>query len=33
MTLEDYIKRASEQVDWAPGWEAIDEVFDKLYHN
>lgn len=33
MTLEEYKKRASEQEDWAPGWEAIDEVFDKLYPN
>ncbi|ENQ3108391.1 Suppressor of fused protein (SUFU) [Bacillus sp. 491mf] len=33
MILEEYKKRASEQEDWAPGWEAIDEVFDKLYPN
>lgn len=33
MTLEEYKKRASEQEDWAPGWDAIDEVFDKLYPN
>lgn len=33
MTLDEYRKRASEQEDWAPGWEAIDEVFDKLYPN
>lgn len=33
MTLEEYKKRASEQEDWAPGWEAIDKVFDKLYPN
>lgn len=31
MTLEAYKKQASEQEDWAPGWEAIDEAFDKLY--
>lgn len=31
MTLEEYKKIASEQEDWAPGWEAIDEVFAKLY--
>ncbi len=31
MTLEEYKKLASEQEDWAPGWEAIDEVFAKLY--
>jgi hypothetical protein len=33
MTLEEYKKRAAEEEDWAPGWEAIDEVFDKLYPN
>ncbi len=33
MTLEEYKKRASEEEDWAPGWEAIDEVFEKLYPN
>ncbi|SFI90129.1 MULTISPECIES: suppressor of fused domain protein [unclassified Bacillus (in: firmicutes)] len=33
MILEEYEKRASEQEDWAPGWEAIDEIFDKLYPN
>ncbi len=33
MTLEEYKKRMLEQEDWAPGWEAIDEVFDKLYPN
>lgn len=33
MTLEEYKKRASEEEDWAPGWEAIDEVFGKLYPN
>lgn len=31
MTLEEYKNRAAEQEDWAPGWEAIDEVFEKLY--
>ncbi len=33
MTLEEYKKYASETEDWAPGWEAIDEVFSKLYPN
>ena len=33
MKLEQYKKRASEEEDWAPGWDAIDEVFDKLYPN
>lgn len=33
MNLEEYKKRASEQDDWAPGWDAIDEVFEKLYPN
>jgi hypothetical protein len=31
MDLEQYKMHAAEQEDWAPGWEAIDEVFDKLY--
>ncbi|MED1795121.1 suppressor of fused domain protein [Brevibacillus nitrificans] len=33
MTLEEYKKLASEQDDWAPGWDAIDEAFQKLYPN
>lgn len=33
MNLEEYKKHTSEQEDWAPGWEAIDEVFEKLYLN
>lgn len=33
MTLEEYIKRASENEEWAPGWEAIDEAFARLYPN
>ncbi|NSB17181.1 suppressor of fused domain protein [Clostridium beijerinckii] len=33
MTLDEYKKHAEEQEDWAPGWDAIDEVFDKLYPN
>ncbi|CAH1194268.1 hypothetical protein PAECIP111892_01523 [Paenibacillus auburnensis] len=31
MTLDEYKARAAEEDDWAPGWDAIDEVFDKLY--
>ncbi|HBZ80048.1 MULTISPECIES: suppressor of fused domain protein [Brevibacillus] len=31
MTLEEYQRRASEQDDWAPGWDALDEAFQKLY--
>ncbi|NOU96928.1 suppressor of fused domain protein [Paenibacillus sp. LMG 31456] len=33
MNLEEYKKHAADQEDWAPGWEDIDEVFDKLYTN
>ncbi|SFA99788.1 MULTISPECIES: suppressor of fused domain protein [unclassified Bacillus (in: firmicutes)] len=33
MDLEQYKKHAAEQEDWAPGWEAIDEVFNRLYPN
>lgn len=33
MNLDEYIKRALEEEDWSPGWEAIDEVFEKLYPN
>jgi hypothetical protein len=33
MTLEDYKKLALEKEDWAPGWEAIDLVFENLYPN
>lgn len=31
MTIDEYINRVSEQEDWAPGWESIDGVFEKLY--
>ena len=31
MTLDEYKKRASEQEDWAPGWEAIEDAFEKHY--
>ncbi len=33
MTLEEFKKKASEIEDWAPGWEAIDEAFAKVYPN
>ncbi|WNR46853.1 suppressor of fused domain protein [Paenibacillus roseipurpureus] len=31
MTLDEYKNRAYVQEDWAPGWDAIDEEFEKLY--
>ncbi|WP_286672178.1 suppressor of fused domain protein [Cohnella hashimotonis] len=31
MNLDAYQIRAAEQEDWAPGWDAIDEAFEKLY--
>jgi Suppressor of fused protein (SUFU) len=31
--VDDYKKRAKEDEDWAPGWDAIDSVFDALYSN
>jgi len=33
MDINQYKKQAMELEDWAPGWEAIDEVFDRLYPN
>lgn len=33
MKVEEYKRLAAEQEDWAPGWEAIDSVFGKLYPN
>lgn len=33
MTLEEFKKKAEEISDWAPGWDAIQEVFSKLYPN
>lgn len=33
MDFELYKKLAEEQEDFAPGWDAIDEVFDRLYPN
>ena len=31
MTKEEYIQKMNKQEDWAPGWDAIDDVFDGLY--
>ena len=31
MTREEYAKRMKKQPDWAPGWDAIDAAFAKLY--
>ncbi|AZB41503.1 suppressor of fused domain protein [Bacillus sp. FJAT-42376] len=33
MKLEEYRRKAAEAEDWAPGWLAVDEVFDTLYPN
>lgn len=31
MTKREYIKRMNEDKDWAPGWEAIESEFSRLY--
>ena len=31
MTLEEYKKQMEQKEDWAPGWDAIDSCFAKLY--
>lgn len=31
MTLEEFKQKAEADDDWAPGWDAIDSVFDALY--
>ncbi len=31
MTKEEYLKELKENSDFAPGWDAIDEEFDRLY--
>ena len=31
MNLDEFKKKAAETGDWAPGWEAIDSCFEKLY--
>lgn len=31
MTKEEYRKRMDEDNEWAPGWDAIEAEFDRLY--
>lgn len=31
MTREEYISRMNEDMDWAPGWDAVEEEFKRLY--
>lgn len=31
MTLEEFKKKYESDPEWAPGWDAIDEAFDKIY--
>ena len=31
MTKEEYIRKMNEDDEWAPGWEAVDAEFDRLY--
>ena len=31
MTAEEFRKKLEEDEEWAPGWEAIESVFEKLY--
>jgi len=31
MTKEEFKKRVDEDPEWAPGWDAIDEAFEKVY--
>lgn len=33
MTKEEFMKKASEDSEWAPGWDAIDQEFTRLYPN
>jgi len=33
MEKEEYIRRAEEEDDWAPGWDAIDDCFKTVYSN
>ncbi|MCL2146075.1 MAG: suppressor of fused domain protein, partial [Methanomassiliicoccaceae archaeon] len=33
MDLEEYKKKAAEQDDWAPGWEAIDACLEPIYRD
>ena len=31
MTKEEYIAKMNEDHEWAPGWDAIQNEFDRLY--
>ena len=31
--LDEYVKKAEEEDDWAPGWDAIEACFETLYSN
>ena len=31
MTREEYVEKMKKDDDWAPGWDAIDREFDRLY--
>ena len=31
MTLEEFREKWEENEDWAPGWDALEESFDRLY--
>jgi len=31
MNIDEYRKKAEKQMDWAPGWEAIDSCLNRLY--
>lgn len=33
MSYDEFVEKAEKDEEWAPGWEAIDEVFDHLYPN
>ena len=31
MTKEEFLKRVKENEEWAPGWETIEQEFERLY--
>ena len=31
MTKEEFLQRLKEDVEYAPGWQAVDDAFEKLY--
>ena len=31
MTREEYVARMNSEDDWAPGWDAVEEEFARLY--